>query len=514
MTQPANYSSVNVSKMNILRRTAAAHPLALRKILEGDRCLTPPFLVNLNEKLGRTIVEPDLRLSVSMPPRHSKSQSCSLWLPTWYLWLRPEHRVILATYAADFSRSWGRKVRDQILQYKDFLQINLSESAQAADQWETDRGGGMKTAGRDGPINGFGANLLIADDLIKNAEEANSQAIRDSSWEWWTSTARTRLEPRGNIVILATRWHEDDPIGRIAAMEQRNFGEGLPREGWEFFVYPAVAYGLGTDASGKPRKDNLGRVDGDVLWPERYDKVAMKRIERSVGPIVWNALYQQTPVPPDGDFFRKEWVKTYTMSRQSDRDCLTIETGPGKHVTFFEDEMQTFLVADTAMTTRKENDATAIGVFWITPRRHLILKAMYHGRMSGPDVEKKITDLYRQHGCMFMAVENRANGTVALQRFQDAGFVAKPIQAVTDKVTRATPLQIMMEQGRVFLPADFPYWDVFYREFLKFPKGRHDDVVDMFAHAATVLTQQTYDRDGGAVVVDLETEENDMESIL
>jgi predicted phage terminase large subunit-like protein len=368
----------------------------------------------------------------------------------------------------------------------------------------------MKTAGRGGPITGFGADLAIADDLLKNSEEANSQTIRDSTWDWWQTTFITRLEPGASVVSLATRWHEDDPIGRVAAEEERAVKNGEESEGWQFFVFPAVAEGLGKKPDGTPNRDALGRKDGDALWPERYDERAMARIKKAVGPIAWNALYQQSPVPPDGDFFRREWLRTYQIENQKMGDPLSgnvvIQTIDGKFQSYPIAEMMAFLVADTAMTTKKENDATAIGSFWITPKRQLILKRMFHGRMSGPDVEKKLLNMYREDQCSYMAIEDRANGITALQKFMDIGINAKKLKAISDKVTRAIPLQVMLEQGRVFLPADMPgyQYDVLLKEFLKFPKGQHDDIVDMMAHAAGVLSEYTYDTDGEATVYDAE----------
>jgi hypothetical protein len=126
----------------------------------------------------------------------------SHWFPVWYLSLFPDRRVISASYEADFAASWGRKVRNTVAQHSEALKLEVAEDSAAANRWETRQGGGMMTAGVGGPLTGKGANLLLVDDPVKNAEEAASQTLRDKIWNWWTSTAYTRLEPDGVAVVV------------------------------------------------------------------------------------------------------------------------------------------------------------------------------------------------------------------------------------------------------------------------------------------------------------------------
>lgn len=470
------------------------------------------------------MVKQNLRLIINFPPRHGKSDLTSKWFPVWYLRQRPEHRVMLATYEAGFSASWGRKVRDTIDQYKDFIGVSISENSAAADFWETDQGGGMKTAGVGGPLTGFGCDVLCIDDPVKNAEEAASETYRDKVWDWWTSTASTRLEPGANVIIIQTRWHEDDLTGRLLARDKELIADGEQPEGWIEYVFPAVAENLGS-TDGVPNKDALERVDGDALWPDRYPIEVLRRIERRVGALVWGSLYQQRPAPLDGTAFQRSWIVPYryTIQRQNNSDpdsdrVILLPRTPGltafdksMFTSFAVSEMETFLVSDTAMTLKKESDPTCIGVFWKSPRRHMILKEMFHGRLTAPDVEKKILEMYRRNRCLFMAVESKNGGLVAIQRFLDLDLYVKPLKAITDKLTRSAALQIMMEQGKVWHPAPghgMPevYWDTLVDEFVKFPRGTHDDIVDVYSYAAMLMTEYTYDTDGEAVVYDAEFE--------
>ena len=155
------------------------------------------------------------RLLITMPPRHGKSEFASKYFPAWFLGRYPEKRVILASYEADFASQWGRKVRDLLEHHGSRLfGVMVRHDSKAADRWElADHGGGMQTAGVGGAITGKGADLLIIDDPVKNAEQANSDVYREKTWEWYTSTAYTRLEPGGAVILIQTRWHEDDQIG-------------------------------------------------------------------------------------------------------------------------------------------------------------------------------------------------------------------------------------------------------------------------------------------------------------
>lgn len=230
------------------------------------------------------LVEKPLRLLVSVPPRHGKSELVSHWLPVWFIANWPSHRVIEVSYEADFASTWGRKARDTILGNSQGLGVKIREDIQATNAWETVEGGGMITAGVGGPITGRGANLLVIDDPIKNWEEAHSVTVREAIWNWYRSTARPRLEPEGSIVIMMARWHREDLIGRLLLED---------KEPWDYFALPALAQ----------KDDPLGRVVGIPLWPERYGLDALEKTRLDIGEDAWKSLYQQAPETVAGDCY-------------------------------------------------------------------------------------------------------------------------------------------------------------------------------------------------------------------
>jgi hypothetical protein len=260
-------------------RPVPPHPIALAQELDNT-ILCPRHLEFLSKAVARTISTPNGRLLVSMPPRHGKSETISHWSCVWALERNPRDRVLLASYEADFAATWSRKVRDTIKRYSDQLSVKIKVDSRSASRWETTAGGGMVSAGAGGPLTGRGGNILIIDDPIKNAEDAQSLTKREGVWEWWTTTARSRVEPGGSIIVVQTRWHEDDLHGHLLAEDE---------DRWEVITFPAIAGEV----------DVLGRQPGEALWPERYDVEAFKEFQLSES--TWLSLYQQQPTPISHD---------------------------------------------------------------------------------------------------------------------------------------------------------------------------------------------------------------------
>lgn len=219
------------------------------------------------------------RLIVQMPPRHGKSELIGRYFPAWFVGAFPDRRVMYASYESDQARTYGRFARNVLQEWgPGCFGVHVARDAYAADYWNVEkREGGMIAAGVGGPLTGKGANMLIVDDPIKNAEQANSEAARDKVWQWWESTALTRLEPGASVIIVQTRWHCDDLAGR----SQRE----MPGENWRVLSLPALA----------EENDPLNRPPGAALWPDRYNADYLTRLRDNRSLYWWKALYQQQP---------------------------------------------------------------------------------------------------------------------------------------------------------------------------------------------------------------------------
>jgi len=253
-------------------------------------------LTYLDQALIRAIDEAERGeldgLVVCMPPQHGKSELCSKYLPAWYLGNYPDRRVILTSYEADFAAQWGRKARDLLEQWGWVFGIRVARRSSAVHRWDIEgREGGMTTAGVGGPITGRGAHLLVVDDPIKNDEEARSPTMRQKQWDWWQSTASTRLRPRGLMIVVQTRWHRDDLAGRILREAKTN------GQRWREIRLPALA----------EADDPLGREPGEALWPEVYTREHLLRVQSSRTNYYWRAMYQQDPLAEGST----EWADSY-----------------------------------------------------------------------------------------------------------------------------------------------------------------------------------------------------------
>ncbi len=282
----------------------------------------PPHIraidATLMELIDRNL--PSDILIVEAPPRHGKSELISKWLPAWYLGRYPDRHVLLTSYEAQFAASWGRKARELMRDHGPlWWNVTVGAKRHAACDWTTagaslpantlgpsghspiqmceaiGDAGGMATAGVGGPLTGRGAHLLIIDDYMKNADHAMSQLRRDAQWDWWQSTTLTRLEPGGVVVIMATRWHHDDLIGRLL---KQSHDDELPVARLHL---PALA----------EADDPLGRKPGEPLWPERWPLEDLERTRKRIDRYWWLSLYQQRP----GRHARAEWPDSYFQPR-------------------------------------------------------------------------------------------------------------------------------------------------------------------------------------------------------
>lgn len=407
------------------------------------------------------------RLLIEMPPRHGKSEQLSRWAPVWLFERFPHYRVLHASYESNFSVSWGRKVRDTIKDNPHKLTVRVRRDHDAAGDWSTTEGGGMKCAGVGGPFTGRGANLLLIDDPIKNRKEANSKIVRDGIFDWFTSTAFTRLEPGATIIVIMTRWHEDDLIGRLVE-EQGDV--------WDRLNFPAVADG----------EDALGRVKGQALWPWRYNEDRLKEIRRTVGEFDWASLYQQSPAPQGGSQFQRKYFR-YCW-RESDWWVLRDHDGAEKKVPL--SRCWYFQVADTAQKVGQENDWTVVTTFAVTPDNDFLVIEVVRDKLPVPD-QMGFLQAQRDRWATvpnyrFMAVEDKGSGIGLVQTGKQWGESFMPVSSVLDKVTRAAPAAVAYANGAVYHLRTGEWLVPFEKELVTFPNAEHDDQVDTVSYGVRV----------------------------
>lgn len=405
-----------------------------------------PHLQIIGAEIAK-IAEHPIRLMVFTPPRHGKSELISHWTSVWYLSRWPANKIILTTYEASFAAHWGGEARDTLDEISDEQNIHIRRDTQSKSEWRIqDYNGGMITAGVGGAITGRGANLFIIDDPVKNAKEALSPVFRETAKQWYRSTAFTRLEPDASQILIMTRWHDDDLAGWIL----KELGGD-----WVIINLPAIA---------EPN-DILGRKEGEALWPERYpiEKLIgplpnqQKPIREIQGPYWWNALYQQRPSAEAGAIVRLEWWKYY----KEPPSCGY--------------KIQSW---DTAFKKGEENDYSVCTTMGVTKDSYPILD-MWRGRPEFPELERMVEAQAEKHKPDLILIEDKASGQSVIQtlrRKSKIPIVAR--QPKGDKQSRVHAVSGIIEAGKVLLPENAEWLSDWLDEWMRFPTGAHDDIVD------------------------------------
>lgn len=276
----------------------------------------------LQDSIRKVEQEEDVRIILTMPPRHGKTETGTKKFPAFALGKHPDWEVAAASYSSELASGFGQATRDimQSQQYQAIFDVRLRQDTKAKGKWMTQEGGGYTAIGAGGSLTGKGFKIGIIDDLFKNREEAESKTIRDSRWDWYRSTFYTRQEGHTAIICIGTRWHTDDVIGRLLAEEERNRLENTPYyDKWTLIEFPAIAL-----------EDEKYRDKGEALWPEKFPIEKLRTTEEALGPYEWSALYQSNPITTANQEFKPEWRKYRAWNEievLSTRKIATIDPG-------------------------------------------------------------------------------------------------------------------------------------------------------------------------------------------
>lgn len=395
-------------------------------------------------------------------PTHN-SMTASQYFPAWYLLNNPSKRIIIASYADSLAKLFGKRVRELVAEVGPWVDVPLSKDTRAADEWELAKhGGGIVAAGVGTGITGRGADLLLIDDPVKDAVEARSQAKRDAAWDWYLSTASSRLEPGANTILILTRWNEDDLAGRILKNDDE--------EEWEILNLPALA----------EENDLLGREVGEPLWPARYNKTWMEKRRRKVGVYWFSAMYQQRPSPEDGEVFHRHGVRYWT--EKDGRYLLILANGTA--VDRKPSECMVFFTMDLAVSESTSADFTVIGAWALTPFNELVLLDLYRARVAGPDQLPEVRRMAEKWRPSFIAIEDVQYQLSFVQSVVRSGLPGKRLKARGDKYGRALSAGVLWDDGKIFLPSNAGWAAEIIEECVSYPHGAHDDFVDVVAYAA------------------------------
>lgn len=438
-----------------LRDLASVSPAWFAQYATGGRYHCPPHIM-LFEKLALSVARKDIRkLMINIPPRHGKSEYWSQYFPAWYLGRFADERFLLSSYSSEFATTWGRKSKQLIEDYGNAVfGIELNTSSKSSHRWDIrGRRGGMSTAGALASITGKGANVMLIDDPIKNDVEANSKLHRERLQEWYKATAYTRLEPNGTMIIIMTRWHEDDLCGTLLREESD----------WIHIDIPAIAV----------ENDVLGRELGDALWTERYNVGQLLEIKKTIGNYWFSCLYQQNPVPRGGHLFNRAWFEIVDAVP----DKMTVVRGWDKAAT----EGGGCETAGVAIGRKG-------GTYYILDCVHA-----QHSAYLREELIKQTSALdAQQYTDYWVAVEEEggSGGKDSMQMTMQnlSKYAVYAVKPQGSKEARAFPIAAQAEAGNVKILRGA--WNKDFIEQLEvFPQGRLKDMVDAATTAYNFLQE-------------------------
>lgn len=457
---------------------AKALPAGYAAYASRGRWVSAPHLTYLSLKLADAHARRVQRLLIMMPPRHGKSQLISEYLPAWWLGKSPDDRVALGSYHERFAASWGRKSRDNFVETAARLwKRQLRRDLKASNDWGiAHHVGGMRTAGAGGAMTGYGAHLLIFDDPVKDAKDANSATVRENIWDWWQSTAYTRLEPGGVAIGVMTRWHEDDLMGRLLA-QMKEGGEA-----WEVIRMPAIAE---EDELWQYGSWSWQRKKGEALWSARYPLERLLQIQKSIGSYWWGALFQQNPTPLGGGIFKREWFR-YAVR---ERSAIVLKKASGDTRVPI-DLLTRFMTVDLAISQKDNADYLVISHWGLTRANELILLDVFRDRVPGPEQLGLLHSQYERFRPGFIGVEATAYQALLVQQAASAGLPVVELTPDADKVTRALTGAARMQSEHVYFCKDVEQLDECEKELLDFgPAAARDDFVDTLSYAAAWVVE-------------------------
>jgi len=415
------------------------------------------YLVVLQDTLELVQAGVLKRVIIEMPPRHGKSETTTIRFPVDCLLQDPECRIIIGAYNTTLAAKFSRKAR----RIAEEAGLTLSVERSAADDWETEEGGGVRAAGVGSGVTGHGGNGIIVDDPVKSREEAESETYREKVWDWFTDDLYTRLEPGAWMVVIMTRWHHDDLVGRILASETA--------KQWTILRFPALA----------EENDPLGRAFGEALNPDRYDRETLLETKLVMGDYGFEGLYQQNPTPRSGNMFPRNKANFISVLPAV--------------------EIRWMRYWDKAATEGGGKRTAGVLMGYVVSTRRFIVAHVTKGQWGADERDelmKATANTDRAYGNVRVRVEQEpgSGGKESAQlttKLLAGHAVQEPDRVTGKKEDRADPYSSQWKGGNVDLLLEKegePKWIKEYLDELEqFPNGKFSDQTDASSGAFNTL---------------------------
>lgn len=463
-------------------------PHDVQELCSPQAALNPAHLRAIDAALREVMDGTTDRLLISLPPQEGKSERVLRAGIPWWLHHRPADRIAVASFEKSTAERWGGFTRDDVERHGGDLRLQVRQDSRARGHWSLDPGpgglniGSVYCVGVGGPITGRPVDLMLIDDPVKGRAWVESALYRQRQWDWWVNDVRSRLGAGSKVIGVMTRWHEDDLFGRILASA----------EGERFHVLniPALA----------EENDPLGRAPGEPLASVRgRTKADYEETKLTVGPYVWESLYQGHPTVGEGVLFQRSDLRYWHQVHDSqfgeafdlipDLGVVDEHKKPVVRERVYLRDCYRFVTVDLAASVRTSADWTVASAWALTLSGDLLLLDRVRARVEETEHGKIIEPLARRWSVDWVGVEDSGRSVNAVRDLTAAGIAVRPLKADTDKVTRSLPATARVKRHQLWLPAQphpgQKFWlEEFVGELLAFPDGTHDDQVDTLSYAA------------------------------
>jgi hypothetical protein len=449
---------MTLARQDLLSAYELAKREAAKDFTEYLRIISRKYIVSrMHRKIGQTLEKvltgEIKRLIITTPPRHGKSQLCGVRFPSYALGRNPYLKLIIASHRSDLSENFSRECRDIVWSqlYSDiFPETRVRQDMKKPEEWQTTLGGGYQAVGVNTGLSGWGGDILVVDDMFADYAQANSPVVREKVWRWFTSTARTRLSPGGAIIVIATRWNQEDLIGRLMDPKRRMemVESGVDQMPWTVLELPAFAR----------QNDILGRQPGEALFPERWTREELLKSKAEMTRFDWAALYECVPVPEGGNLID---VSKFKLREPH-------EVPPNQRYS---------RAWDLATDDKTWMDETA-GAYGFMHGGEFWIQDITVGQWKWPHARDRIKMIGQQERCV-IGIEAVGGFKTSAQNLKEVSptLVIRELTVSKDKVARAQQWLALLDNGKVNLVKG-PWVNRFLNSCQPWPNGEKMDEVD------------------------------------
>lgn len=399
------------------------------------------------------------KIIIEIPPRHGKTE-LMIYSLVWFLKVFPEKSVIYVTYGESLSMEKSEKARD-IFQYSKQKGIgcSVSMSAKSKKYWRTMNRGVFFAAGVGSAITGRGADVLVIDDPIKNQEEAMSETYRNKIYNFFQWTLRTRLKKTSSIIVIQTRWHDDDLAGRLKKLDD-----------YESITIPAICE--------DPDIDLLQRKHNEVIEPRMFSYDDLMRVKKDIGEHAFSALYQQKPLSHQSIIFNIKYFKYFIIENYK------FKSDNGE---ILQTEILNVGVVDTTATSNTKSDYFVILIAGIDKNNNIYIIDIYRDKIETTDHEEIIKKYYKKYNLKYLFVEEAFTGYNIIQKLKREGYRIRGIKPDKNKIIRAQNAKVFYENGKIYHYQNAKWLIDYENELLQFPYSKHDDQVDCISYLCQII---------------------------